>query len=518
MLFKRAHTVVPIPPSRRRVSRPARARLASLGFALALAGCAVGPNYKPPAAPTQTAYESRPLPKQTTSSTGAGGAAQHFNRDGTIRADWYRLFGSSTLDQLIGEALANNPSLQAAQARLAAAREAVTATAGNGLPQVGLSASVNRSRASGVSFGINNPEFVNTFNLYQGQLSASYDLDPFGKLARQVESRKAQAEVQRAHLLGARMTLIDNVVASALAEAGARATLTATQAIASAQQKSLRLIQQRARYGAARREDVLRAQAELSDTQASLPALRQQIEVARHRLALLTGQTPVDYHAPQLSLGNFTLPTQLPVSLPSKLVRQRPDLLAAADLMHVEMARIGVASARLLPDLRISASYGRIGLHPGDLLDPPAAIWDFGAGILAPLFDGGTLRAQKRAAQDQYHAAAADYRSAVLQAFDEVADALRALQNDAQALAARQRSLQAATQALRQVQARYRAGDADFLDLYQAQQQQQRSTIADVRARLKRYQDTATLFRALGGGWWNTAAHPGVTSTAFKGQ
>jgi len=470
---------------------------------LALSGCVVGPNFKAPAAPTQTVYNAGNLPHQTVSTSGSDGAAQVFDRSQQVRADWYRLLGSKALDQLIQQALAHNPTLMATQARLAAAREAVIAAAGTGTPQLGLSAGASRNRASGASFGINNPEFVNSFNLYQAQLTASYDLDPFGALAREVESTQAQAQVQRYRLLDSRITLINNVVASALAEAGARATLATTQDIVATQRKALHLTQQQQRYGAAQRSAVLRAQAELSDTEATLPALRQQIAVARHRLALLAGQSPADYRAPALNLDDFTLPTQLPVSLPSQLVRQRPDLLAAASVMHVELARVGVARARLLPNITLSASYGRIGLHPSDLLDPPAAIWNFGAGLVAPLLDGGTLHANKRAAQDQYRAAVADYRHAVLYAFDQVADALRALDNDAQALQARQQSLQASGQALKLVQARYREGSADFLNLYQTQELQRRSAIRYTRARLQRYQDTAALFRALGGGWWN---------------
>jgi len=479
--------------------------LAVASIAAMLSGCTLGPDYHAPHAPTQSVYEAGAPPQSTVASDGPDGAAQVFDRSKQVRADWYRLFGSDTLDELIGQALSDSPTLQAAQARLAAAQDTVTAVAGTGGPQVNLTAGVSRNRASGTSFGISNPEFVNTFNLYQAQLSASYDIDPFGALARQVESQQAQAEVQRYRLLDSRMTLINNVVSSALAEAGARATLTATQSIAAAQRKTLTLVKQQQRYGAAKRSDVLRAEAQLADTEAELPDLRQQISVARHRLALLTGHAPSDYHAPALALKNFTLPTHLPLSLPSRLVRQRPDVLAAASVMRVELARVGVASAKLLPDLTLSASYGRTALHPADLLDPPAAIWNFGAQLMMPLLNGGTLKAQKRATQDQYRAAAADYRNTVLQAFDQVADALRALQNDAQTLQSRQRSLQAASDALDLVRGRYQAGAADFLDLYQAQAQQRHAEIRYTRARLQRYIDTATLYHALGGGWWNTA-------------
>jgi NodT family efflux transporter outer membrane factor (OMF) lipoprotein len=485
-------------------------RIVALGCAaLILAGCAAGPNFQQPPEPSQTAYEAGAPPAATASAGGPDGAAQHFDRGAELRADWYTLFGSPALDALIAQGLANSPTLTAARARLAAAKEAVSAAAGGRRPQVDADAGAHRRRATGTIFGITNPEFTNTFNIYEPELSASYDVDAFGALARRVESAQAEAEVQRYRLLGSRMTLVDNIVAGALAEAGARATLAATQAIVDAQRKSVALIEQKEQLGAALHSDVLSAQAQLADTEASLPLLHQRVAAARHRLALLTGQAPADYHAPALALQDFTLPTQLPLSVPAALVRQRPDVLAAASVMHAELARVGIAGARLLPDVRIDASYGRGGLNASDLLDPSAAIWRFGAELLAPVFHGGTLRAQKRAAQDRYDAAAADYRNTVLTALEQVADRLRALDSDAQALRSRRQSLEAAGQALTLVRGRYGAGAADFLDLYQAQAQQQRAVIAYTRARLQRYLDTAGLFRALGGGWWNGASADG---------
>lgn len=484
--------------------------------AMLLAGCVVGPYYHPPAAPTQHDYlASGPL-KATAATQGADGAAQTFTAGQTLRRDWARLYHCPALDALIDEALANNPGTQATQARLDAARAAVNVVAGGRYPSVGVGANASRNRASGVAFGIEDPAFVNTFNLYQAQLSASYDLDLFGGLTRRIENKQALAEVARDRLLDAQATLVDNVVATALAEAGARTTLQAVQAIVAQQQKTLNLVQAQERYGTALKSEVLRAQAELADTQALLPDLEQQIAVARHRMAILTGHAPADYHGPKLTLDDFTLPTDLPLSLPSQLVTQRPDLLAARDLMHAAQARIGIAEAARFPQVTLTAGYGRVGLHPYSLIDPPAEIFDFGAALMAPLFEGGKLRAQQKEATDLYRAAADDYQSAVLRAFGQVADALRALQHDAQRLDARQRAREAAEQATRLTQARYTQGAADAVDNYLSQVQLRRAEIAYAKARLTRLVDTATLLRALGGGWWNPSSSATPTSANFS--
>jgi NodT family efflux transporter outer membrane factor (OMF) lipoprotein len=482
------------------------------GAAVTGAGCTMGADFTQPPLPVQAGYGPAGDVHQTVAAEGADGAAQVFDRTRQVQADWYRLFGSAALDRLIAQALADNPSLKAGQARLSAAREAVTAASGARYPQLALDAGVSRNRASGAQFGIGDPAFVNTFNLYQAQLSASYDLDLFGARAREIESQQALAEMQRYRLLDSDLTLIDNVVASALAEAGARAALRATQQIIEAQRQSLQLIREQERYGVALESDVLRAQSQLADSEATLPALEQQIAVARNRLALLTGQTPATYRAPPLDLDQLHLPAQLPLSLPAQLVAQRPDVLAAASVVHSQLARVGVATAQRLPDFSIDASYGRVGLKPDDLLDPPAAIWKFGAQLMAPLFEGGRLAAQKRAARDRYRAAALDYQTAALTAFSQVADTLRALDNDARALRARRQSLQFAGRALTLVQARNRAGSADFLELYEAQAQVQLATIRYVDARLQRFADTAALYRALGGGWWSANGVPAADS------
>jgi efflux transporter, outer membrane factor (OMF) lipoprotein, NodT family len=491
---------------------PIRPALLVTLTSLALTACAVGPQWKPPAAPAQKQYTAHALPLKTASAPGADGAAQQFVRGMRIDAEWYRVFGSPALDREIQAALQASPTRAIAQAHLQAARAAVREAAGGRYPKLGLGAQFGRNRTSGAQFGISDPAFVNDFTLYQVQLAASYDLDPFGAIARGIESREAEAQVARARLLASELSLTDNVVASALAEAGARAALQATGHIIATQARTLKLIRAQQHYGSARRSDVLRAKAQLADSRAREPALRQQMAVARHRLRLLTAGTG-DARA-AFALTDFHLPTRLPLSLPSRLVRQRPDVLAAAAVMHAALAKVGVADARLLPDITLSAGYGRTGLHAGDLLDPTAAIWNLGAGLVAPLFEGGSRHAAKQRAEAEYRAAAAAYRQTVLRAFDEVADSLRALQNDASALTQRAEARADAEQAAGLEQARFKAGSADLVSLYLAQQQQQQAEVAWVRARQQRLLDTATLFRALGGGWWNAAAQTAQPSSA----
>lgn len=479
---------------------------------LALTACTTGPVWHRPALPQQRTYVAGRAATATSSAPGAAnGAAQVFERGKVLNKDWYRMFGSPVLDQLIQQALAANPTRAAARSSVAAAREAVAVVAGGRYPSVSLSAFASRNRASGVLFGIRSPAFVNTFNLYQAQLSASYNLDLAGAMAHRIEDRKALARVARARLLDTNVTLVNNVIASALAEAAARTTLRSVREIVARERMSAALVQDQVRYGMAMESDLLRARARLDDTEALIPDLEQQISVARHRLAILTGTAPAVFRDPRLMLSDFKLPTKLPVSLPSQLVQRRPDIIAAENLVHAALARLGLADAQLLPQVELTAGYGRIGLQPRDLVNPAAEIFDFGAGLVAPLFEGGTLRAKKRQAYDEYQVALADYKRTVLHAFDQVADSLRALQHDATRLAARARARAEARQALTLVEAQQQQGSADALDLYLAQIELQHAEIDYNRARLARLADTATLARALGGGW----RHRGSTASVI---
>ncbi|MES1941269.1 NodT family RND efflux system outer membrane lipoprotein [Salinisphaera sp. T5B8] len=472
--------------------------MASLAGLLLLGGCVVGPDYERPDTPGDQAYTVAPDTAPT-----ASGEAQMFERAGEVRADWYRVFGSDKLDRLIENALADSPTLAAARARLQSAQQAVVAGRAALLPQVDASAGVSRQRASGIELGIDDPSFINTFNLYQGRISARYDLDIFGKTRREIEQTQARLDFARFEALDAYVTLINNIVASAIAEAGVNAAIDTTKQIIDSQQRTLDIVDRQIEYGVAVDADAAQIQTRLARTRASLEPLRKQRAIAVNRLAVLTGSTPGTFADPHFHIDDLTLPATLPVSLPSALVRQRPDILAAEAMVHAASAQIGIAAANLLPDVSIGAYYSREGLSLGDLSDPVTALWQLGASASAPLFAGGRLRAQKRAAGDAYVAALADYRATVLAAFGDVADSLRSLESDARALEAQQTAADQARRNLDTVRARVDNGAATYIALYTAQVQYQDTLLDVVDARVTRYSDSAALFRALGGGWWN---------------
>lgn len=479
--------------------------------ALLMGGCALGPDFHAPKAAANDAITGSRGPAATVSAPGHGGRAQSFAVGAEVHADWYRLFRSKALNGLIAQALENSPTLAAASARLRASRHNLKVIRGRLYPQVDLAGGASRNRANGAVFGLTGPLFTNVFNLYQGQLSLDYDLDIFGGLKRSIESGRAQVAFQRYRLLNTRITLVHDVVATALAEAGVNAAISATHRIMDAEQGQLDLLRKMEHYGAVSGTDVLRAQTQLAATRATLPSLVQQREMAEDRLAVLTGHNPGTFKAPRFQLAALTLPHKLPVSLPSQLVRRRPDIMAAQSLLHAASAQVGVAIAERFPSFRLSAAYGYQAPTVGNLIDPASAIWNFGLSLMAPLFHGGALAAKEKAARDLYQASAADYRETVLQAFGEVADALRALANDADALKAQDAARRSARQTRDLVQKQLQAGAADYLDLYTAEQQYEHAVLQTVAARLKRYQDTAVLFRALGGGWWDKTS-PGTAA------
>ncbi|MEO8779403.1 MAG: efflux transporter outer membrane subunit [Rhodanobacter sp.] len=477
--------------------------IATLALTTVLAGCAVGPDYRPPAITATSAYR---IGEATTGNRLVGSEAiprQVFERATQVRADWYTVFGSHKLDTLIGAALAHSPTLAAGRARIEAAREAVNAVHGDLLPQVEASAGDQRERANGTQLGVASPMFTNVFSVYQAQISASYDLDLFGKTERQIERRGAQLNQRRYEVLNIYVSLIDNIVASAIAEAGVKSAIDITTRMAAAQQQSLDIVNQQIQLGAAISADAAQLRTQLARTRAALGLLQKQRLLAVDRLAVLTGTAPGQFGDPGFTLAELKLPTKLPVSVPAQLVRQRPDILAAASAVHAASAQIGVATANLLPDISLSASYSRNGLSVGNLADPALAMFSLGARIAAPVFAGGRLRAQKRQAQDEYVAALADYHATSLLAFGQVADSLRSLESDARVLRAQQNALDAARDSLDTVKVQLKNGTADYIALYLAQAQYQSVELNYTGAQVTRYRDTADLFRALGGGWWN---------------
>jgi NodT family efflux transporter outer membrane factor (OMF) lipoprotein len=483
---------------------PLKITIAGAAVCAAVLGCAVGPNFHSPAAPDTNAYTPMPLPAATESSPVPGGASQRFLSGEDISAQWWTLFRSPALDQLVKHALLNNPTLQAAQATLRQAQENVNALVGSVVyPKVDANVSVVHQKISGVELG--QPNFnPSPFTLYNASVNVTYALDVFGGARRELEALEAQIDVQRFELEGAYLTITSNIVATVVKEASLRAQIQSVQDIIAAQQKIFDLVQLQHKLGGAARTDVMAQLTLLAQTQTTLPPLEKELAQTRHLLAVLIGTLPSESQAlSQFTLEGLQLPSELPVSLPSSLVSQRPDIRANEALLHAASAQIGVATANQYPQFNLTGSYGAIGTS-GNILGPNGiGVWNFGAGLLQPVFHGGTLSAQRRAAVAAYDYALAQYRTVVLQAFQNVADVLRALDYDAKTLKAQADTNASAHDTLELTQSQFQLGAVSYLSLLNAERQYQDTRIGLIQAQAARYADTAALFQALGGGWWN---------------
>ncbi len=477
-----------------------------LVIGVGVGACAVGPDFKRPAPPKTDSYTTSSLPAQTADPQGTGGGAQKFLFNQDISGQWWTLFQSPPLDELIHQALRNSPSLVAAQATLRQAQETLSSRSGAlYLPQVDLNPSATRQKTSGASFGV--PGFPSSiFNLYNASVNVSYALDIFGASRRTLEGLRAQVDYQQYQLQGAYLTLTANIVTTALQEASLRAQLDATRDILTAQETQLRVTQRQFDLGAVGRSEVLTQRTELAQTRATLPALEKALAQTRHQLAVLLGELPNVEGLAEFNLATLHLPLDLPVSLPSSLVRQRPDILASEALLHQASAEVGVATANLYPQINLSGSFGYQATRVGDVFNGSNEVWSIGASLLQPLFHGGELTAKRRASIAAYEEAAAQYRQTVLQAFKNVADALRAIEADARALESQNDAAALAQDSLNLTQRQFDLGAVSYLSLLTAQRQYQQARLNQVQAQAMRYADTAALFQALGGGWWNEPA------------
>ncbi|HEX7044602.1 MAG TPA: efflux transporter outer membrane subunit [Burkholderiales bacterium] len=480
----------------------------------AVAGCVVGPDFRRPETPATNRYTPEPLPDRTASAPVEGGAAQHFVAAKDIPAQWWTLFRSEALDRLVREALTQSPSLAAAEARLRQAQELLRAETGAVYyPAIAADAAASRQRRSVAGLGI--PGISGgVFNLYHVSVSVSYALDTAGGLRRQIEALQAQVDFEAYQREAAYLALAGNVVTAAVTEASLRAQMRATEEILAGIENQLAIAEKQLAIGAIARTDVLTQRAEAAQVRATLPALERQLAAVRHQLAVLLGRLPSAADFPEFTLAALELPTELPLTLPSALVRQRPDVRAAEALLHAASAQIGVATANLYPQIALSAAYGTEATETDELFDGDTRFWSIGASLLQPFFNGGELRARRRAAIAAFDAAAAQYRQTVLAAFQDVADVLRALETDARALLEQQRAFAAAEEALALVRRQYKVGAASYLQLLDAQRQFQQARINLVQAQAARYADTAALFQALGGGWWNRPAAVPVNAAA----
>ena len=474
------------------------ARMLSCCAAWALCAC-VGPNFHRPAPPHAERYTTEALPEETGSASAPSGAAQKFLADQAVPANWWLLFGSPELNGLVTEALRANPDVRSAQAALRQALENTAAQRGSFFPTVQgeLDASRNRN-ATGV-LAPNLASGTALYNLFTPQVTVSFVPDIFGANRRQVESLAAQAEAARFQLNATYLTLTANVVTSAIQEAGIRAQIDATKRVIALERESLAVLRRELTLGAIAEVDVYAQEAALAQLEATLPPLQRQLRQTEDQLAVLTGRLPADFTPPDLQLDQLVLPADLPLGVPSELVERRPDVRAAEAQLHSATAQLGVAIANLLPQFTITGSIGSAATAMSDLFKPGTGFWSIGANATQTLFAGGTLLHRKRAADAALDQAGAAYKSAVLTAFQNVADALHALTADADALDAASRAETAAQKSLEVAKHQLEIGAVSYLALLNAEQTYQQALITVIQARASRFADTAALYQALGG-------------------
>jgi len=476
----------------------------SVAVAALLSGCAVGPDFERPKPPEIAGYTAEPLAPETASAETKGGDDQRFVTDMDIPGQWWTLFHSAALNSLIEQSLKANPDLKAAQAALRGAMENLHAQQGAFFPQVQAGFTPQRYKdASQLSPTLSTP--ATYFNLYSAQVSVSYPLDIWGGTRRAVESARAQAEAQRYQLEATYLTLTSNVVAAALQEASLKAQIAATEAIIKLETESLVLSKKQLVLGQTSGGDVAAQEAALAQAQTTLPPLQKQLAQQRDLIAALAGRFPSDQPPQTFDLAMLDLPKDVPVTLPAKLIEHRPDIRAAEENLHSASAEVGVAIANMLPNLTLSATSGTSATQLSQLFQSGNGFWTIGSSLTQTVFDGGTLLAKKRAADAGLDQAMAQYESTTVTAFQNVADALRALQADADAVKAGLAAERAADKSLQIARRQQQLGSISYLAMLNAEQTYQQALITLVQAQAGRYADTAALFQALGGGWWNRA-------------
>jgi NodT family efflux transporter outer membrane factor (OMF) lipoprotein len=492
-------------PNMKPTTRPALTLVAALALSVALSDCAVGPNFKRPTPPTTPDYGSASKETETVSAAGTGGKAQRLVSGMDIPAQWWTLFQSPKLNDLVEQSLQANPNMEAARAALRQAHELYLAQWTSYFPTA--QGSFDAQRAKNAIGTISNPTSLPQanpyYNLYTAQLSVSYMPDIFGATRRAVEAARAQDDSTRFQLEATYLTLSSNVVVTAITEAGLRGQITATRRLLDLQHQITEKVRKQQVVGTASNLDVLTQEAAEAQTAATLPPLEKQLGQTRDALTALLGKLPAEEPAATFELTDLTLPGDLPVSLPSKLVEQRPDVRQAQENMHFASAEAGVAIANMLPQFAITGNWGSTSLAIGQLFKTGTGFWDIGGSLTQTLFDAGALLHKHRAADAALDQAGAQYRAAVILACQNVADSLRALQSDADALQANAEAARAAKATFDLAHHQLDVGTVSFVQVLNAEQAYQQAVLALVQAQANRYADTAALFQALGGGWWN---------------
>ena len=464
--------------------------LPGVALAALLGGCvAVGPDFVVPAAPTIDRYTASDPEAMNAGSVEAG---QKISRGAPVEGAWWRQFASSDLDAIVALALQDSPALQGAQATVTQAEDLLAAVRGGRYPQVDLDLAGARGN---IAAARNAAGVVSTSSVGP---SLSYALDVFGATTRRVEQAEAMLDYQRAQFDASALALTSGAVLQAIALASALEQIRAVQDIIATDERNLELVRISQAAGKSAGLDVLTAESQLASDRALLPPLLQETSAARHALAVLVGKAASEWAPPDLDFASLALPQELPLVLPSDLVRRRPDIAAAEAALHASNAAIGIATAQLYPAVTLSAAWTAASVG-GALFASPGSAWDIAASVVAPLFHGGTLRAQRAAAIDAYAAQLAAYRQTVLQAFGQVADALHALGNDALLLDSQRKALDAAQATLDLTQQSFQAGQTSFLQIVVAERLYQEARLGYVRAKAQRYIDSVQLFVAMGG-------------------
>jgi NodT family efflux transporter outer membrane factor (OMF) lipoprotein len=459
----------------------------------ALIGCAAGPNFVAPQPPSEKTYTAAPV--QAFGSAGPLDPEQRLALGAAPRADWWTSLHSPELDQVVALALKNNPTLEIARANLASAAEMIAAANGQRYPQIDSANSVGRTRYGAAFLGPEGSTYP-VFSAYSVGVDVKYDFDIFGGVKRGIEQATAEAAYQREQLNAAQLSVSGNAVLQALQIASLRAQIEVMQHVLESDEKTLALVQHARAAGVVSDIDVLSAMSQRDSDRTLLPPLRQQLNVAQDALAVLIGRSPASWSAPDFVLAQLNLPVDLSLSLPSELIRVRPDIRAAEAQLHEASAAVGVATAGMYPRITLNAGLAEEGIISGGT----APAWSLIGGLTAPIFHGGTLSAKRRAAEDAYRAAFANYQQTVLASFAQVADTLHGLENDANSLQSQQRALASADSALELVRQGYKVGNAGIVQILTAQRLQQLAELGFVEARAQRYADTVKLCLASGGG------------------
>jgi NodT family efflux transporter outer membrane factor (OMF) lipoprotein len=485
--------------------------VAALAAPLLTSACVVGPDFHRPAPPPVSSYTATPQGTIVATRAVPGGEGQHFVSGAEIPAEWWTLFHSKALNALIEQALANNADLKAAQAAILVAHESTRAQRGAYYPQVGLGPSFTRQKDPSQTLAPVPANNASLYSLITPQVSVSYVPDVFGLNKRSVETAAANEEASRYEMIATDITLSANVAQAVIMEASLEDQIQATNELIATNREMLSLLEYQKSKGYVAGTDIAAQQAQLAQLEATLPPLLKHRDQEHNLIAVLTGGYPSQLQPEKFTLAGFALPSELPLSLPSTLVEQRPDVLQARANLHAASAQIGIATAARLPNLTLGGNAGSNALAIGQIFGPGTGFWNIGASLLAPIFDGGTLLHEQRAARFAYEQTAQQYRGTVLNAFQNVADTLAALQHDAETLKATAAAVDAAKASLDLSKLQHKDGYAAYLSVLNAAQAYQQARLSLVQAEADRFTDTAALFQALGGGWWH---RPDLASAA----